>query len=74
MKNNKKYEYLFDEVPVGLSFALTFNQDAFYAFGVLDEEQKRKIIRYIKDSKTGEEGEKRTYEIVSRLQMGDKNF
>ncbi|MFU0833606.1 MAG: DUF305 domain-containing protein [Oscillospiraceae bacterium] len=70
----KKKESKAANMPVGLMVSLTKHQDAMKNFSMLDDEKQKLVIRYVKDSATGEEANRRIQSAVKNLERGDIGF
>ena len=62
------------DMPIGFGMALYQNTDALHCFAALSQEQRNNIIKYIEDSKTGDDARKRIDNAVSNLNKRNLNF
>lgn len=62
------------EMPIGLTMSLAMHPDAMRNFSLMDEEKQKSVIRYVEDSKTGEEAENRIKTSVQNLEKGNSSF
>ena len=58
------------EMPVGLGMQLAMNSTAMTAFGNLQEQEKSRMIQYIKSARTSEEAENHVLEVIAALENG----
>lgn len=59
------------DMPLGLMYAIAHDTRAMNGFFSLDTQQKNRMIRYIKDSRTGDEAKSRIEEIQGMLHQPD---
>ena len=62
------------DMPIGFGMALYQNSSALHCFAALSQEQRNNIIKYIEDSKTGDDARKRIDNAVSNLNKRNLNF
>lgn len=62
------------DMPIGFGMALYQNSTALHCFAALSQEQRNNIIKYIEDSKTGDDARKRIDNAVSNLNKRNLNF
>lgn len=62
------------DMPIGLMMSLSQHQNAMKNFAQLGEEGQKSVIRYVKDSVTGEEAKNRIQNAVSNLEQGNSGF
>ena len=70
----KKKESKAANMPVGLMVSLTKHQEAMKNFSMLDDEKQKSVIRYVRDSATGEEARRRIQSAVKNLEQGNISF
>jgi len=58
------------EMPVGLGMQLAMNSTAMTAFGNLQEQEKSRMIQYIKSARTSDEAENHVLEVIAALENG----
>jgi uncharacterized protein YdeI (YjbR/CyaY-like superfamily) len=61
-------------MPIGLMMSLAQHQQAMKNFSLLDDEQQKSILRYVEDSRTGEEARNRIENAVNNLEQGNNSF
>ncbi len=59
------------ELPLGLMQAIAHDTRAMNGFFSLDTSQKNRIVRYVEDSRTGDEAKSRIEEIQGMLAQPD---
>lgn len=62
------------DMPIGLMMSLSQHQNAMKNFALLGDEEQKSVIRYVKDSVTGEEAKNRIQNAVSNLEQGNSGF
>jgi hypothetical protein len=58
-------------LPEGLGFRLALDMPAMTNFVNMPDNQKNKMVDYIKSSASGEEARNRVTEVINRLHQGD---
>ena len=61
-------------MPIGLMMSLAQHEKAMKAFGRMDDEQQKSVIRYVEDSTTGQEAKNRIQKTVENLEQGNSGF
>lgn len=61
-------------MPIGLMMSLAQHEKAMKAFGRMDDERQKSVIRYVEDSTTGEEAKSRIRKTVENLEQGNTGF
>lgn len=61
-------------MPIGLMMSLAQHENAMKAFGRMDDEKQKSVIRYVEDSATGEEAKNRIRRAVESLEQGSTGF
>lgn len=64
----------FMDIPLGFGMQLYQHADASQFFASLDREKRNGLIRYIEDSKTGEEAKERVSAAVQMMREHRINF
>lgn len=59
-----------DQLPEGLGFRLALDMDAMSNFVSLSDQEKEKVVDYIKGSSSGDEANNRITEVVRNLHKG----
>ena len=62
------------DMPLGFGMALYQNSNALHCFAALSQDERNNIIRYIENSKTGEEAKNRIDNAVSNLNKRNTKF
>jgi uncharacterized protein YdeI (YjbR/CyaY-like superfamily) len=62
------------EMPIGLTMSLAMHPDAMRNFSLMSDDKQKSVIRYVEDSKTGEEAESRIKTSVQNLENGNSSF
>ena len=62
------------DMPIGFGMQLYQSPEALHYFAALSQKERNDIIRYIEDSKTGEEAKKRINTAVKNLNNRNANF
>lgn len=63
-----------ENMPIGLMMSLAMHQDAMRNFSLLDDSQQKAVIRYVEDSKTGDDAKNRIESAVQNLEQGTSSF
>lgn len=63
-----------ENMPIGLMMKLAMHQQAMRQFSQLDNDQQRAVIRYVEDSKTGDDAKSRIDSAVQNLEQGNHSF
>jgi uncharacterized protein YdeI (YjbR/CyaY-like superfamily) len=61
-------------MPIGLMMSLAQHEKAMETFGRLNDERQEAVLRYVKDSRTGEEAKSRIRNAVDQLEQGNAQF
>lgn len=62
------------DLPIGLTMLLAEDEDAMAYFVALPEAEKKRLIDYIQEAKTGEEARRRIEEVVELCKKYDSYF
>lgn len=62
------------DMPLGFGMALYQNATALHFFGALSQDERNDIIRYIENSKTGEDARYRIDNAISNLNRRNSKF
>jgi len=62
------------DMPLGFGMALYQNSNALHCFAALSQDERNDIIRYIENSKTGEDARNRIDNAVSNLNKRNTKF
>ncbi len=62
------------DMPIGFGMALYQNEIALHHFTRLSQDERNNIIRYIEDSKTGDEAKSRINKAVEGLKKNTLDF
>ncbi len=71
MENRKKSG---GYMPIGLMMSLAQHQEAMRTFSLLDDAKQEAVLRYVKDSRTGQEAKDRIRSAVDQLEQGSTGF
>lgn len=61
-------------MPIGLMMSLAQHEKAMENFSRLNDEKQDAVLRYVKDSRTGEEAKSRIRSAVDQLEQGNTGF
>lgn len=62
------------DMPIGLMMSLAMHQEAMRQFSLLNDAQQKEVIRYVENSRTGDDAESRITAAVNGLEQGNTGF